>query len=254
MELCRETLRANYESNQHFQIPSKGRHSNFMRTAVRHLSFYILIALAVSSLAFGQKTSKNKDLPNLFEVNEHLYRGGQPTENGIKQLAQMGVKTIIDLRGEDGLTKKEEQWAADSGIKFINVSLSNWFKPKDAEIEQIIALIDKAENQPVFVHCQRGADRTGTVIAVYRMTHDGWTAKRANKEAKKFGFGWWQFWMKDYIKDYYKKLESEKKENKPNEQLTERQQSRIMRKSHQNTAFISANRFYSLFPQNAFRF
>ncbi len=181
-----------------------------MKSAIRYFSLYIVVALSVGGFAHGQKASKNKDLPNLSQVNTNLYRGGQPDEDGIKQLAKMGVKTVINLRGEDHLSKKEEKWTTDAGMKFINVSLSNWFEPKDADIEKIVSLIDDAENQPVFVHCKRGADRTGTVIAVYRMTHENWTAKEANKEAKKFGFGWWQVWMKDYINDYYDKLQAKK--------------------------------------------
>ena len=82
-------------------------------------------------------------------------------------------------------------------------------------VSGVVGAADLAENQPVFVHCKRGSDRTGTVIAVYRMRNDGWTDDEAIKEAKKFGFGWWQFWMKDYIEDYYKKLERQEHESKP---------------------------------------
>lgn len=179
-----------------------------MRRASRFIAFSIVLAFAVGSFADGQKTSGADSLPNLYEVNSNLFRGGQPDENGIKRLAQMGIKTVINLRGEDSSTKNEEKWVEDAGMKFINVSLSNWFRPKTEDIDEIVALIDQAENQPVFVHCKRGADRTGTVIAVYRMTHEGWTAKQANKEAKEFGFGWWQFWMKDFINDYYKDMKT----------------------------------------------
>jgi protein tyrosine/serine phosphatase len=184
-----------------------------MKSTIRYFSFYFVIALSVGSFAHGQKAAKDKDLPNFFQVNSNLYRGGQPNEDGVKALAKMGVKTIIDLRGEDDLAKKEEKWTEDSGMKFINVSLSNWFGPKDSDIDKIVALINKPENQPVFVHCKRGADRTGTVVAVYRMTHDSWTAKEAKKEAKKFGFGWWQVWMSDFIGDYYDKMPKKPNEN-----------------------------------------
>ncbi|MGH7784650.1 MAG: fused DSP-PTPase phosphatase/NAD kinase-like protein, partial [Candidatus Binatia bacterium] len=104
----------------------------------------------------------------------------------------------------DGRAKREEKWASAAGLRFINIPLSNWFGPKDRSTDSIIKQISLAENQPVFVHCQRGADRTGTVIAIYRITHDSWTAKQANDEAEKFGFGWWQIWMKGYINDYYR--------------------------------------------------
>ena len=166
--------------------------------------FPIIIIIVFASFAHAQNQTSSKDLPNFYSVNEKLYRGAQPTEQGVKDLAKMGVKTIINLRGDEDRAQKEEIWAKNNGIKFINVNLSNWFKPKTSDIESIIKDINLTENQPVFVHCQRGADRTGTVIAIYRITHDNWTAKQAIDEAKKFNFGWWQFWMKDYINDYYR--------------------------------------------------
>lgn len=175
-----------------------------MTIAVRRLPVFLLLALSLCLSAFGQSTSSPKNLPNLFKVNETLYRGGQPTEAGIKQLAVMGIKTVIDLRDNDGRAKREESWAKAAGLNFINVPLSNIFGPKDAKIDDILKQIDLADNQPVFVHCKRGSDRTGTVIAVYRISHDSWTGDQATAEAKKFGLGWWQFWMKDYIEDYYR--------------------------------------------------
>lgn len=145
-----------------------------------------------------------KDVPNLYKINANLYRSGQPTEAGIKALAKMGVKTIIDLRDDNDRSRREETWVKAAGLRFINIPLSNIFGPKDSKIDEILNEIARSENHPVFIHCKRGADRTGTVIAVYRISRDGWTGKQANTEAKKFGFGWWQFWMKDYINDYYR--------------------------------------------------
>lgn len=181
-----------------------------MKAVTYNLSFLIVAFFIFSQSGQAQTKSSDKDLPNFAQVNANFYRGGQPTEEGVKELAKMGVKTIIDLRGEDKLSEKEAVWAKNAGIKFIPVSLSNWFKPKTADIESVIEQIDAADNQPVFVHCKRGADRTGTVTAIYRISHDNYTAKQANDEAKNFGFGWWQFWMKDYINDYYKDFLSRK--------------------------------------------
>ena len=175
-----------------------------MTRLINQLIFAFLISISFGVIAKAQPVSPSKDLPNLYKVNANLYRGGQPTEAGIRTLAKMGVKTIIDLRGEDARAKREENWARAAGMRFINVHESNWRKPTDESIDGILKQIDLTENQPVFVHCKHGSDRTGTVIAVYRITHDGWSAKQANDEAKKFGFGWWQFWMRDYINDYYR--------------------------------------------------
>ena len=151
-----------------------------------------------------RKKHVKEDLPNLFKVNSNLYRGGQPTEAGIKALADLGIKTVIYLRDSKERAKAEEIWVTDAGMSFIHEPERNWRKPKKSSIESTVEKLDLAENHPVFVHCRRGADRTGTVIAIYRITRDGWTGKQANTEAKKFGFGWWQIRMKDFINDYYR--------------------------------------------------
>jgi protein tyrosine/serine phosphatase len=86
----------------------------------------------------------------------------------------------------------------------VNIHLHNWLKSKASDIDAILNEVEEKENQPVFLHCKRGSDRTGTVVAIYRMKNDGWTPKQAMDEAKSFGFGWWQFWMKDFVNDYYR--------------------------------------------------
>lgn len=158
------------------------------------------------------KTTENEahdnHLPNFHRINENLYRGGQPTAEGIKQLADLGIKTIINFRDARENVLREKEHAQNHGLRFINLHLSNWFASKDEEIHAIIEVIKNPEHYPVFIHCKRGADRTGTVVAVYRMLHEGWTDKEANREAKQHGIGWWQVWMKDYIKDYYKRMKS----------------------------------------------
>ena len=78
-------------------------------------------------------------------------------------------------------------------------------RPTDEQVERALAVIDARENWPVFVHCQRGADRTGVIIAVYRILRDKWTAEQAIDEAKRFGMAGLQFRKKDYISDYYKR-------------------------------------------------
>jgi protein tyrosine/serine phosphatase len=166
--------------------------------------FVSIFFLALFFVMTEKTESKKEDLPNFFKVNENLYRGGQPTEEGVKQLAKLGIKTIISFRdGEKGVNR-ERKFAEENGIRFINPHLSNWFAAKDGKIEKILDAIRDPQNQPVFIHCRRGADRTGTVVAVYRMKYDGWTDKEANREAKKFGLGWWQVFMKDFIHDYYR--------------------------------------------------
>ena len=156
--------------------------------------------------------TKGDGLPNFHKISENFYRGGQPTEEGVNNLAKLGIKTIINLRGgKNKKVSKEEIWAKKARVNFIHSPLSNWFASRDDKIQSILDEIQKPENQPVFLHCKRGADRTGTVTAIYRIKYEDWTAKDANDEARKFGIGWWQVWMKDYINDYFKRLNKNKK-------------------------------------------
>lgn len=171
-----------------------------MRRYVALLSVFAALAISLAA----QTPTVSRDLPNFYKVNENLYRGGQPSETGFAELKRIGIKTVIDLRDNDEKASKETALVERAGMRFINLPLDNWARPGIADIEKILAAVNSAANQPVFIHCKRGSDRTGTVIAVYRMTHDGWDAKRAGDEAEKFGIGWWQFAMRDFINDYYR--------------------------------------------------
>ena len=143
-------------------------------------------------------------LPNFHRVDARLYRGGQPRAGGFRELARLGVKTVINLRDEDERARAEGEAARAEGLRYYNVPLGRQRRPSKAEVERVLRIIDSPGEQPVFVHCHRGADRTGLVVAVYRMTHDGWTAARAQEEANRYGMRRWQFGKRDYIHDYYR--------------------------------------------------
>ena len=169
----------------------------------------IILSLAIYSIvgvicAFAQSAPTSANLPNFHQVNDTLYRGGQPKDDGFAELKKLSIATVIDLRDNDDNALKEKAVVEKAGMRFVNFPLGNWSRPDIKDIEKILAGINASANQPVFVHCKRGSDRTGTVIAVYRISHDGWDAKRASDEAKTFGIGWWEFGMKDFINDYYR--------------------------------------------------
>lgn len=173
-----------------------------MNLRVTKKSVLVLPFLAIAFVALGVSAqSPGRELPKFSSVNDKLYRGGQPTAQGIDALRRLGVRTVVDLRDDDDRAAAERERVTAAGMRFINVPLSNWFGPKDASIDEVLRIIDTPENQPVFVHCRRGSDRTGTVIAAYRILREGWEFKRALSEAESFGLGWWQFWMRDYLSD-----------------------------------------------------
>jgi tyrosine-protein phosphatase SIW14 len=154
----------------------------------------------------AQTCAPAAEIENFGCVSVKIYRGAQPSEAGIKELARRGVRTIVDLRDADEKARTEKKWAEAEGIKFYNIPFSNWLAPGDKKVEDVLKIINAGENQPVFIHCKRGADRTGTVVAAYRISRERWNANEAKAEAKKYHFGWWQFWMNDFIGDYYQKF------------------------------------------------
>lgn len=170
----------------------------------------MLVLLILASASRAQDETKYKELPNFHKVNARLYRGGQPGDGGFQRLASLGIKTVLNLRDADERASLEEKEARAAGLRYFNVPLDGIGKPSDEKIERALAVINAPENQPVFVHCKRGADRTGTVIACYRISHDGWTSEQAKEEAKRYGLGFWEVGMKDYIHDYYERQKAGK--------------------------------------------
>ena len=148
---------------------------------------------------------------NFYEVIPgQLYRGAQPQKGGLKRLASMGIRTIVNLRGEDQNTLAEQQEAKELGLNYYALPMGGLSRPSDKQVEQVLAIINNPENGAVFVHCKHGADRTGVIIACYRMTRENHSAEQAKEEAEKYGMSWVQLGMKRYIADYHKKLSREK--------------------------------------------
>lgn len=130
----------------------------------------------------------DQPLPNFHTVEPGIYRGGAPTVDGLSKLKAMGVKTIIDLRIAPKTVKKEGQEARAMGFNWINLPMGS-DAPTTKEVDTLLATLKTASPQnPVYVHCQHGADRTGCMLGVWRVTHDHWTYDRALAEMRKYGF------------------------------------------------------------------
>ncbi len=138
-------------------------------------------------------------VPNFHQVADGIYRGGQPTSDGWKSLSRIGVKTVIDLRPDSEHSIKAEQHEVEgAGMKFVSVPLEGFGAPPADKINQLLDLL-AGKSGPFFIHCRRGADRTGTVIACYRIAHDHWENQKALAEAKSCGMSWVEFAMRHYV-------------------------------------------------------
>jgi len=170
--------------------------------------FWLTLCVLFSPTVLGQSAPLPRiaGLSNFHQVSPQLFRGAQPSKEAIEQLASMGVKSVINLRGTDEIAASEEKFVTGSGMRYFNVPLSGLKRPSPDAIEKILSLIDAPENQPAFVHCHYGADRTGMIVALYRISRQGWTDDKAIDEARQFGLKFWEVGMKNYIHDFARDL------------------------------------------------
>ena len=123
-------------------------------------------------------------VPNAGQVTGNLYRGGQPTGTGFDALASMGINIVVDLRGS---REGESERVAKLGMRYVAIPWHCPF-PKDETFARFLILLQQNPGKKVFVHCRLGDDRTGMMVAAYRMAEQSWTATEARKEMEAFGF------------------------------------------------------------------
>jgi protein tyrosine phosphatase (PTP) superfamily phosphohydrolase (DUF442 family) len=141
-------------------------------------------------------------LPNLHRVSTGLYRGGQPEKGGLDSLAQLGVRTVVSLRAFHSQRKEVE----GRGLRYERIGFRVW-DLEDENMRRFLAVATDPEKQPVFVHCRRGADRTGVAVAVYRVCVEGWTKEDAIAEMMTGGFHFHYSWQ--HLVRYVRDLDTE---------------------------------------------
>jgi tyrosine-protein phosphatase SIW14 len=147
--------------------------------------------------------AQDRGLPNFKIVNDHVLRGGQPTDDGFKKLAERGVKTVVDLRWVDEHSiPHEKQLVEADGMNCVSVPMKGLSAPTLEQMSKVLTILDKSDSWPVFIHCRRGADRTGTVLACYRIIHDHWENRKALEEAKANGLSVFERAMRNFIENF----------------------------------------------------
>jgi len=137
-------------------------------------------------------------LSNLHRVSEDLYRGAQPTAEGMRQLKAMGIKTVVNLRE----LHSDRDEIGDTGLAYEDIRMTPW-DPDDDEVVRFLQIVTDKARTPVFVHCQRGSDRTGLMCAIYRMVVEHWGREEAVAEMTQGGFGYAGLWkpLVDYLRE-----------------------------------------------------
>ncbi|NLW87230.1 MAG: dual specificity protein phosphatase family protein [Planctomycetes bacterium] len=130
------------------------------------------------------RVSTSPLLPNVARVDENLFRGGKPKGKGFDELKAMGVKTVIDL----GFYFFEIDNLRDADLRYERIPFFT-YRPKDSDVARFLRIASDPANGPVYVHCRRGADRTGMMVAMYRVVISGWSKEDAIAEMIGGGFG-----------------------------------------------------------------
>jgi protein tyrosine/serine phosphatase len=158
-------------------------------------------AIAVDKRPAGWAVALDEPgLPNLHRVATGLMRGAQPTAEGVHRLEQLGIKTVISLRA----FHDDDDQIAGTALAHERISFKSWH-PEDEDVVRFLRLVTDPARQPVFVHCQHGADRTGMMCAIYRMVVQGWSADEAAREMVEGGYGFHAVW-KDLV-EYVRKVD-----------------------------------------------
>lgn len=123
-------------------------------------------------------------VPNFHEVTPRLYRGGQPSNEGLDSLARFGIGIVVDGRK---FHKKENERVTRLGMQYVSIPWHCPF-PRDKVFARFLAVVRHNPKAKIFVHCRLGDDRVGMMIASYRMAEQGWTAEQAMDEMKRDGF------------------------------------------------------------------
>jgi len=187
--LCQGLAQRRQESESRQRRARHMRFVAFLVTTMCATSVAYHTMNASAGLAPTDRTIARKlaveGVPKLGEVSPTLFRGAQPTRQGFHKLAEMGITIVVDLRerGREG----EHRQVTKLGMRFVEMP---WmcFHPKDTDMAQFLKLLRDNRGKKVFVHCQTGDDRTGMMVAAYRMAEQGWTAEEAMKEMEAYGF------------------------------------------------------------------
>jgi protein tyrosine/serine phosphatase len=164
----------------------------FVRAAALLLAASLVLpsasrAQAISTAA-GPATAATVAIDNFGQIGPTYYRGAQPKGRDYADLASLGVKTVVNLTSDDS-DASEHMLTERAGMRYVQIPMTTHRAPTSDQLAEFLKVVSNPANRPVYVHCVGGRHRTGVMTAVYRMTHDGWSADRAFAEMKRYKFG-----------------------------------------------------------------
>ena len=127
-------------------------------------------------------------IDNFGQVDAHLYRGAQPQPAAYAELKTLGIDTIVRFNPEGQDMAAEKSQVESLGMKFVSLPWSGLGEPTREQVVSFLSLLRDNPDAKIFVHCRLGADRTGVMVALYRLTFSRWDAARAVAEMHAFHY------------------------------------------------------------------
>lgn len=184
---------------------------SFSRKSFRNFASVVFAVLALTVITHAQEnTSLNNSkvqIKNFGQMDERFYRGAQPKVEDYKDLAAIGIKTVIDLTADP---KPYEKAAVEAlGMKYVNIPMIEKKYPTEEATKMFLKVANDPDTGKFYLHCAGGRHRTGAMGAVYRYQFYDWNFEQAYAEMKKFDFytRWGHGAFKDFVKDYYEKIQ-----------------------------------------------
>ena len=190
-----------------------------MRSITRFPAVIAILALvfAVSTAAVAKEKYSSKfpniKIKNFGQMDDRFYRGARPDEEDYKALAELGIKTIIDLT--DNSREYEQPAVEAAGLRYINIPMVDKSYPSMDQVNEFLKVVDDPETGKFYVHCAGGRHRTGVVGAVYRFTKDNWKLDQVLAEMEQYDFnsGFGHGKQKDFVKDYWQQFQAKQGTN-----------------------------------------
>jgi len=168
----------------------------------------LIFSFSINAVAKSNPNFPNVKIKNFGQMDDRFFRGARPKDEDYKALAELGVKTVIDLTDN---SRAEEQPAVEAaGLRYINIPMVDKSYPSIEQVNEFLKVVNDPETGKFFVHCAGGRHRTGVVGAVYRFNHDGWNLEQVLAEMNQydFGSGFGHGKQKEFVKDYWKQFQA----------------------------------------------
>jgi protein tyrosine phosphatase (PTP) superfamily phosphohydrolase (DUF442 family) len=149
-------------------------------------------------------------VPNFGRVTDTLYRSGQPSAAGFQELKKLGIEIVVNFRNERGEVGTEQHEVEALGLRYVSIPWSSFHDPASRQVAEFLELLQGNPRQKIFVHCHHGADRTGVMVAAFRIAMQNWTPRQALAEMKAFGFhSFWYPHLGRYIENFPQRLKDD---------------------------------------------